>query len=130
MLLYHVVPVAATSSELSVDEILPTEFTPNNLTVATIAPNVTIHPDGPGAADATVTTANVMATNGVVHIVDGVLLPPTHLLEAHKPNIVELAQSVDDLSTLVTAVVAAAAAAIGTHSLISSVAARNSAVAS
>merc|ERR1711988_882990 len=38
--------------------------------------------------------------------IDGVMLPPSHLT-ADKPNIVELAQSVDDLSTLVTAVVAA-----------------------
>merc|ERR1711998_387030 len=37
---------------------------------------------------------------------DGVVLPPSDL-SADKPNIVELAQSVDDLSTLVTAVVAA-----------------------
>merc|ERR1712222_310833 len=36
---------------------------------------------------------------------DGVLLPPAGLKDS-KPNIVELAQSVDDLSTLVTAVVA------------------------
>merc|ERR1712137_955205 len=39
--------------------------------------------------------------NGVVHIIDGVLLPPSNL-----PNIVELAESVKDLSTLVSAVVA------------------------
>merc|ERR1712228_554796 len=38
-------------------------------------------------------------------IIDGVLLPPAGLTDA-KPNIVELAQSVDDLSTLVAAVVA------------------------
>merc|ERR1711862_490605 len=35
-----------------------------------------------------------------VHIIDGVLIPPT------MPNIVELAESVGDLSTLVAAVVA------------------------
>merc|ERR1712166_876994 len=40
-----------------------------------------------------------------VHIINGVLLPPSQLA-ADKPNIVELAQSVDDLSTLVAAVVA------------------------
>merc|ERR1712039_1055298 len=47
---------------------------------------------------------DVLASNGVVHVVDGVLLPP----KAAKvdKNIVELAQSVDDLSTLVAAVVA------------------------
>merc|ERR1712070_1283940 len=54
----------------------------------------------------TVTGADNLASNGVAHIIDGVMLPPTHL-GADKPNIVELAQSVDDLSTLVTAVVAA-----------------------
>merc|ERR1712046_527744 len=53
-----------------------------------------------------VTGADNLASNGVTHIIDGVMLPPSHL-GADKPNIVELAQSVDDLSTLVTAVVAA-----------------------
>jgi len=38
--------------------------------------------------------------HGVVHIIDGVLIPTT------LPNIVELAESVNDLSTLVAAVVA------------------------
>merc|ERR1712185_129942 len=52
-----------------------------------------------------VTGADNLASNGVAHIIDGVLLPPAHV-GADKPNIVELAQSVDDLSTLVTAVVA------------------------
>merc|ERR1711904_26591 len=50
--------------------------------------------------------ADNLASNGVAHIIDGVMLPPSHL-GADKPNIVELAQSADDLSTLVTAVVAA-----------------------
>merc|ERR1711935_1021330 len=48
-----------------------------------------------------------MASNGVVHIIDGVLLPaPAAASPSPLPNIVELAQSVDDLSTLVAAVVA------------------------
>merc|ERR1711904_594573 len=53
-----------------------------------------------------VTGADNLASNGVAHIINGVMLPPPHL-SAGKPNIVQLAQSVDDLSTLVTAVVAA-----------------------
>merc|ERR1712147_298633 len=52
-----------------------------------------------------VIAADNMASNGVVHIIDGVMLPPSKLADA-QPNIVELAQSVDDLSTLVAAVVA------------------------
>merc|ERR1712109_42228 len=52
-----------------------------------------------------VTGADNLASNGVAHIIDGVLLPPAGL-SSDKPNIVELAQSVDDLFTLVAAVVA------------------------
>merc|ERR1712048_1327632 len=57
--------------------------------------------------EATVVGADNLATNGVAHIIDTVMLPPSHL-SAEEPtmNIVELAQSVDSLSTLVTAVVA------------------------
>jgi len=47
-----------------------------------------------------VTAADNLASNGVVHIIDGVLIPPV------RPNIVKLAESVKDLSTLVAAVVA------------------------
>merc|ERR1711957_804821 len=55
-----------------------------------------------------VVAADNEATNGVSHIIDGVLLPPAPTL-APTPapkNLVELAQSVDILSTLVAAVVA------------------------
>merc|ERR1711998_437360 len=48
-----------------------------------------------------VTGADNLASNGVAHIIDGVMLPPSDL-SADKPNIVELAQSVDDLSTVDT----------------------------
>merc|ERR1712194_588249 len=48
------------------------------------------------------------ASNGVAHIIDGVLLPPAAPTppDPKAKNIVELAQSVPSLSTLVTAVVA------------------------
>jgi len=62
--------------------------------------------------DAYVTAADNEASNGVVHIINNVLMPPTPAAApAPAPkatkNIVALAQSVKDLSTLVTAVVAA-----------------------
>merc|ERR1712125_114796 len=61
---------------------------------------------GPSAKELkTVVGADNLASNGVAHIIDGVLLPPSSLGDT-KRNIVELAQSVDDLSTLVAAVVA------------------------
>merc|ERR1712157_157127 len=56
--------------------------------------------------EATVVAADNLATNGVAHIIDTVMLPPSHLSAEPTMNIVELAQSVDTLSTLVAAVVA------------------------
>jgi len=60
-----------------------------------------------GASPAMVILADVDASNGVVHIIDNVLMlpaPPTPQPQAQ--NIVKLAESVKDLSTLVAAVVA------------------------
>ena len=62
--------------------------------------------------NAAVTQANVLASNGVVHVIDTVLIPPatlaelvtSSLVEGTQKNIVELAASDKDLSTLVTAV--------------------------
>ena len=61
--------------------------------------------------NATVTAADNKANNGVVHIIDSVLMPPVAPTPAPTPakptqNIVQLAQSVPDLSTLVSALVA------------------------
>merc|ERR1711918_243267 len=67
---------------------------------------VTAHGSGTSVKinDATVTTANVAASNGVVHIIDTVLLPPS----APTQNIVQVAAATPDLSTLVDALGAAA----------------------
>jgi len=51
----------------------------------------------------TVTTADVMCTNGVVHIVDAVLIPNLPAAAPTSMNIVETAQSVPELSSLVGA---------------------------
>lgn len=50
---------------------------------------------------ATVTTPNVLASNGVIHVVDKVLVPPGVL------NVVQMAQANPQFSSLVSAVVAA-----------------------
>ncbi len=59
--------------------------------------------------DAKVVQADVEASNGVIHVIDSVLLPPDLDLSAilPKPNVVELASSRGDLKTLVAAVEAA-----------------------
>jgi transforming growth factor-beta-induced protein len=63
---------------------------------------------GYASTDINVTSPDNLASNGVVHIIAGVLMPPA---PAPTPapsskNIVQLAESVSDLSTLVAAVVA------------------------
>merc|ERR1719181_2326448 len=66
---------------------------------------------GPNSKDLkNVIKADNLASNGVVHIIDGVLLPaepaPTPAPQPKGQNIVQLAEHTPDLSTLVSAVVA------------------------
>lgn len=55
---------------------------------------------------AQVTSANVMASNGVIHVIDKVILPPAEMVESEN-NIVETAIAAGNFTTLVTAVQAA-----------------------
>jgi len=72
VLLYHVLQGRVFSSDLS-DGIMTTlqggTFTIN------LGDAVTITDNEPDIDDATVTSTDVLATNGVIHVVDGVLLP-------------------------------------------------------
>jgi len=102
ILTYHVLPAQVLSTDLKTFQSVKTvEGKPVHV--------IKYHGEvkvGPSVKDLKkVTGADNLASNGVAHIIDGVLLPPAGLSDA-KPNIVELAQSVDDLSTLVAAVVA------------------------
>jgi len=62
--------------------------------IAPIPVTATVNATGIFINNARVTTANVLASNGVVHIIDQVLIPPT---------IVDVAANTPDISTLVTA---------------------------
>jgi len=100
VLTYHVLPEAVQSKDLK-----PFQFVK---TVEGASLEIRVYNEKVYVNNAEVTTANVEATNGVVHIVDHVLLPPSTptpapTQPAATKNIVELAASVPDLSTLVTA---------------------------
>ena len=56
---------------------------------------------------ANIVATNVQASNGVIHVIDKVILPQAETPPAPTPNIVQLAQSIPDFSILVEAVVAA-----------------------
>jgi transforming growth factor-beta-induced protein len=67
---------------------------------------------GPSITDArgrkaNIVATNVQASNGVIHVIDKVILPKAEVPPAPLPNIVQIAQSVPDFSILVEAVVAA-----------------------
>merc|ERR1711953_743076 len=102
ILTYHVLPAEVMSTQLKFFQRVQT-VEGKNVHVYKTPRGVFVSPDGKDFK--TVTAADNAASNGVVHIIDGVLLPPAGL-SSDMPNIVELAQSVDDLSTLVAAVVA------------------------
>ena len=90
VLTYHVVPGKIMSTDLSDGQ--------EAATVQGEEVTITIADGTVKVNDATVETADVEASNGVIHVIDSVLLPPASNEEPTK-NIVETAQSVDDLST-------------------------------
>jgi len=115
VLLYHIVPAVAFSSDLSNGQVLPT------LNGAELVVDLTdgVVIDGVGS-DATVIEPNVEAGNSVVHVVDTVLLPfvvgADGPVEDEAPmaepmddseSIASVASGVTDLSVLVEAIVAA-----------------------
>jgi len=73
VLLYHVLQGRVFSSDLS-DGIMPTTLQGGTFTI-NLGDAVTITDNEPDIDDATVTSTDVLATNGVIHVVDGVLLP-------------------------------------------------------
>ncbi|WP_350287068.1 fasciclin domain-containing protein [uncultured Croceitalea sp.] len=116
ILLYHVIPAKVLEADLS-EGTVPTALAENNLTVIADGETFVI-------GDATETNANIvdtdiMATNGVAHVIDKILLPQSavdFLATVEMKNIVELAVATDDLSLLVDALGAANAGLVKTLS--------------
>ncbi len=89
VLLYHVVPGRVRSTDLVAGKVVTAQG-------AAVTVNLT---GGVKVNDSSVIATDIEASNGIIHVIDTVLLPP--------PNIVEIAASNADFSTLVTAVQAA-----------------------
>lgn len=96
VLSYHVAGALVTSDQLSDGQMITTLLEGSDVTI-TITDTVMVN-------TATVTTADIGCINGVVHIIDQVLIPSDLSLP---PTLVALAQANTDLSTLVTALVTA-----------------------
>merc|ERR1711937_887356 len=117
ILTYHVVSGEAPSSSLSDGQQIKT-VNGAKVTVHISTDGSVSVTTNDGMITANVVTADVKALNGVIHVIDKVLIPgqmetattptpDTPTTAVSLPNIVETAQSIDDFSTLVTAVVAA-----------------------
>lgn len=76
VLTYHVVSASGYSINLSNNQVLTTlkAAAPNTVTIRT-GTSVTVTGSAAGAVASNVSTANISATNGVVHVIDRVLLP-------------------------------------------------------
>jgi uncharacterized surface protein with fasciclin (FAS1) repeats len=96
ILLYHVVIGEFTAADLLEQGAgtLDTAFEGNSLSFVADENGVVIN------GTATVTQADIQASNGVIHLIDAVLVPE------HTPNIVDIAQDTEELSTLVAALAA------------------------
>lgn len=73
VLLYHVLGLRAFSTDLE-DQLMPTTVGGSTFTINVSESGVSIS-DGGSSTDASVTGFNVLGTNGVIHIIDKVLLP-------------------------------------------------------
>lgn len=92
ILLYHAVSATVLSSDLS-DGMTATTINGKDITVA-------VNPDGVFINGAQVTVADIVTDNGVVHVIDAVLLPP-------RVSVVDVVVNSPDHNTLEAAVIAA-----------------------
>jgi transforming growth factor-beta-induced protein len=96
ILTYHVIAEKLTAADVvALDKV--TTVNGKDITVEVVDGNVILN----GSIKVIIT--DIMASNGVIHAIDGVLLPPAD----PKPSIVDIATSNPDFSTLVAALQAA-----------------------
>jgi uncharacterized surface protein with fasciclin (FAS1) repeats len=107
ILLYHVLgaevkqDAAVTTAQADMNMVATANTDMNKVALSLTGSNLYIN-------TSMVTTANVFADNGVIHVIDKVLLPPADATTTRSDNnIAEIAVANDDLETLVTALTAA-----------------------
>ncbi|MEK6476930.1 fasciclin domain-containing protein [Catalinimonas sp. 4WD22] len=96
ILQYHVAALEATSGDLTDGQSVPTLLSGESVTIGIDGNTVTVN-------DATVIEADIMATNGVIHAIDQILVPEGFVIEPAPQTIAEIASETDALSTLVAA---------------------------
>ncbi|HMR89376.1 MAG TPA: fasciclin domain-containing protein, partial [Saprospiraceae bacterium] len=94
ILTYHVVGSTALSSDLADGQVITT-LNGNDITV-------TINSDGVFINDAQVTIADIETANGVIHVIDAVLLPPVET-----NTVFDIIKNSEDHNTLEAAILAA-----------------------
>jgi transforming growth factor-beta-induced protein len=101
ILTYHVLPTEKTSTQLAAGGTFPTDYSFEGAaaTVAVAGGSGVTLTDA-DLTTAHVTTADVAASNGIIHVVDKVLVPPGVL------NVVQMAQANPEFTSLVGAIVA------------------------
>ncbi|MDT0540852.1 fasciclin domain-containing protein [Croceitalea sp. P059] len=116
ILLYHVVPAQVLEADLAAGTV-GTALAENSIEVIAEAETFVI--GDASEVNANIALTDVIATNGVAHVIDKVLLPQSAIdfvATLEMKNIVELAIATDDLSLLVDALAAANAGLVETLS--------------
>lgn len=99
VLQYHVAPSSYNSSQLSNGQVIATLDPNETVTVSIVGSSISIN-------TARVVTADLNATNGFLHVLDGVLIPP-NAIKLPSQDLIAYFNSNSDLSTFLSLVVTA-----------------------